>query len=442
MTRPPKHLDAARQYFGADARTQALAPGEVLMAAGETNTRLYLVLRGQLRCTGEDETGHWRELFVLRPGDLAGVNSFFGRPHTSIYSLTAIEEVSLAYIDRANIPGDEKESVDARLVPLVVHALHRRDVQRNDLERMLSVAEFGAGIAHELNNALAVITQSWGWLDHVASRRLLEGRDPAVREAFGAGRAERSPPQASQVRRRTEALVRRYGWPEAFARRWARAGLPDPPRGQDAEDLLEFFEIGEVLRDATTAVSHTRNVLDQMNALARRHEPKTTTFDLVDSVTAGLALVKHLLAMIDVEVVADRAILVSCDRMQIEQVWANLARNAANALREPPAADQPRLVVECDEVAGMARVRVTDNGPGIAPEILPEVFLPRVSSSQGRVSMGMGLGLSLARAIVTANGGVIEARNVSPHGAQLEVRLPLAHAPPDDRVSDQRNGGA
>ncbi len=427
--RPAKHLEAAEEFFGADAPTLVLAPGEVLLTEGQANRRLYLILHGELRCEGRDETGQWRELFVLRAGDLAGVTSFFGRPHTSIYSMTAIGEVSLAYIDRADIPDDEIESVDANLVPLVVHALHRRDVQRSDLERMLGVAEFGAGIAHELNNSLAVITQSWGWLERVASRHLIEGRDPAVVEAFRTGRGERLPPPAAEVRARSRGLVDRFGWPEAFARRWARAGLADPPQGGDPADVLEFFEMGEVLRDATSAVAHTRHVLDQMNALARRPEPRTSTFDVVESVRGGLALVKHLLVGIDVEIAAERPVPVACDRLQIEQVWANLARNAVNALRDAPPAEQPRLVFACDVTAGMGRVRVTDNGPGIAADILPDIFTPRVSSAQGRISVGLGLGLSLARSIVTANGGVIEARNVAPHGAQFEVRLRLASLP-------------
>lgn len=426
--RPAKHLGAADAFFGPDARTRVIGPGEVLMAAGQANTCLYLILHGELRCEGRDETGQWRELFVLRTGDLAGVTSFFGRPHTSVYSLTAIGEVSLAYLDRRDIPAEDRAAVDASLVPLVVHALHRRDVQRSDLERMLGVAEFGAGIAHELNNSLAVITQSWGWLDRVASQHLLEGRPPAIAEAFIAGRADRPSPPAAQVRARTQMLVDRYGWAESFARRWARAGLADPPAGQGAADVLEFFEMGEVLRDATSAVAHTRHVLDQMNALAKRPEPRTSTFDVVESVRSGLALVRHLLVGIEVDVDAPAPVAVACDRLQVEQVWANLARNAVNALRES-GASPPRLVFACAARAGMGRVLVTDNGPGIPAEILPDIFTPRVSSAQGRISMGLGLGLSLARSIVNANGGVIEARNVAPHGAQFEVRLPLASLP-------------
>ncbi|MXP22298.1 cyclic nucleotide-binding domain-containing protein [Gordonia sp. HNM0687] len=441
MSRPEKHLGLAEQFFGDDARTQRLAPGEALMRAGEPNTRLYLVLRGELRCEGEDEQGVWRELFVLRSGDLAGVTSFFGRPHTSVYDMVAMSEVSVAYLDRVEIPPERKESVDASLVPLVVHALHRRDVQRSELERMLGVAQFGAGIAHELNNTLAVALQGWSWLDRVVSQRLLQGRSAEVVDAFTAGRAEHPHPSSAQVRRRARELAGRYGWGESFARRWARAGLPAPEAGQNTADMLEFFEIGEALADATSAIGHTRHVLDQMHALGQRRQQHTSTFDIATSVDAGLGLVRHLLSGVDVEVISEPEILVHCDRLQLDQVWANLARNAANALRAPGLTEPPRLRIECDIATGMARVRMTDNGPGIDPEILPEIFSPQVTDAPGRTSMGLGLGLSLARSVVTAYGGMIGASNVSPHGAQLEVRLPLAQ-PTGDRPAPNPTNGA
>ncbi|GAB89200.1 sensor histidine kinase [Gordonia rhizosphera] len=442
MSRPEKHLDVAAEYFGPDARTQTLAPGEALMRVGQPNTRLYLVLEGELRCEGEDEQGVWRELFVLRSGDLAGVNSFFGRPHVSVYDMVAMGEVSLAYLDRAVIPAERKESVDANLVPLVIHALHRRDMQRSELERMLGVAQFGAGIAHELNNTLTVALQGWSWLDRVVTQRLLQGRSAEVVDAFTAGRAEHPHPSSAQVRQRARELAARHGWSESFARRWARAGLPDPDPGEDSGDMLEFFEIGEALADATSAIGHTRHVLDQMHALGQRRQPHTSTVDVAASVDSGLGLVRHLLSGVDVEMVSQPDVQVRCDRLQLDQVWANLARNAANALRAPGLPEPPRLRVECDVAGGMARVRMTDNGPGISPDILPEIFSPQVTGAPGRTSMGLGLGLSLARSVVTAYGGMIGASNVSPHGAQLEVRLPLAHPAGEHSAPKPTNGAA
>jgi signal transduction histidine kinase len=65
-------------------------------------------------------------------------------------------------------------------------------------------------------------------------------------------------------------------------------------------------------------------------------------------------------------------------------------------------------------------VSVADTGPGIPPEALKTIFEPFFSTKKH----GMGMGLSIARTIVAAHGGVIEAENRN--GAVLRMRLPLA----------------
>jgi len=77
-------------------------------------------------------------------------------------------------------------------------------------------------------------------------------------------------------------------------------------------------------------------------------------------------------------------------------------------------------------------VRVADNGIGIAPDRLPEVFDMFVQLEPGAAAAGgLGLGLTLARAIVRRHGGDIEARSAGRgRGAEFTVRLPLVPAPP------------
>lgn len=89
------------------------------------------------------------------------------------------------------------------------------------------------------------------------------------------------------------------------------------------------------------------------------------------------------------------------DKIQIQQVLVNLIRNAVEAMSGSPvreltvttAADQP----------GFVRVTVSDTGPGVSPEIASQLFTAFVSTKAD----GMGLGLSICRTIVEANGGRI-----------------------------------
>lgn len=120
-----------------------------------------------------------------------------------------------------------------------------------------------------------------------------------------------------------------------------------------------------------------------------------------------------------------------CDSDRLVQVLVNLLRNAVDALRRrPPAlfeADHREVTVSFElstkEQREWVSLAVSDNGPGIDPEILPRLFEPFVSSRLD--SRGTGLGLAVADGIVREHGGVILARN-RPGGAGsvFEVVLP------------------
>jgi two-component system sensor kinase FixL len=89
------------------------------------------------------------------------------------------------------------------------------------------------------------------------------------------------------------------------------------------------------------------------------------------------------------------------DKVQIQQVLINLMRNAVEAMS---ATEARRLVISSmREEPGLARVSIADTGPGIAPEVAKDLFTAFVSTKAD----GMGMGLSICRTIVEANGGQI-----------------------------------
>ena len=114
---------------------------------------------------------------------------------------------------------------------------------------------------------------------------------------------------------------------------------------------------------------------------------------------------------------------VAIDRVRIEQVLTNLVDNA---IRHTPPGGQ--VVVAARETGGSIRVEVTDTGPGIPSEALPHVFdrLYRVDPSRDRGTGGSGLGLTIARQLVEAHGGVIRAESVEGTGSRFGFDLPAA----------------
>jgi two-component system sporulation sensor kinase A len=109
---------------------------------------------------------------------------------------------------------------------------------------------------------------------------------------------------------------------------------------------------------------------------------------------------------------------VQADRVQIRQVWLNLATNALEAM-----GGRGTLRVGWFEgESGHVVVEFVDDGPGIATEDLSRVGQPFFTTKQG----GTGLGLAIAQRIVERHGGMLSLENAAPRGAVVRVTLPGA----------------
>jgi signal transduction histidine kinase len=123
---------------------------------------------------------------------------------------------------------------------------------------------------------------------------------------------------------------------------------------------------------------------------------------------------------------ADRALpVVDVDAERIGQVLANLV---ANALRHTPADGEIRLGARA-EAGGVALV-VADNGEGIPPDVLPRIFERLYRGDHARSQDGdeSGLGLAIAKSLVTAHGGMITVASTVGRGSTFTVHLPAAPA--------------
>jgi len=113
-------------------------------------------------------------------------------------------------------------------------------------------------------------------------------------------------------------------------------------------------------------------------------------------------------------------VVVSADRTRLEQVAANLIDNA---VKYTPAGGRVSVQVESEKP--VALLTVSDNGPGIPPDELPKIWDRLFRGDRSRTERGLGLGLSLVKAIVEAHGGRVEASSAVGQGARFTVRLPL-----------------
>ena len=110
------------------------------------------------------------------------------------------------------------------------------------------------------------------------------------------------------------------------------------------------------------------------------------------------------------------ATTVRADRDRLKQVLLNLALNALQAMP-----DGGELALRATASARTVTLGVSDTGAGIAPELLPRIFEPYVTTK----AQGLGLGLAIARRIVEAHGGRIEAASAPGRGSIFRVSLPV-----------------
>lgn len=120
---------------------------------------------------------------------------------------------------------------------------------------------------------------------------------------------------------------------------------------------------------------------------------------------------------------------VSGDPLRLSQIVLNLL---SNAIRFSPEGGRVTVTLRHDVERKHAELSVRDEGIGIEPQLLPLLFQPftHVTPVHGSETPGLGLGLSLVQALVTAHGGTVEARSEGKNrGAEFIVRLPLVDAP-------------
>ncbi|WP_246281928.1 sensor histidine kinase [Fodinicola acaciae] len=147
-----------------------------------------------------------------------------------------------------------------------------------------------------------------------------------------------------------------------------------------------------------------------------RRQPVDLTQLVVDSVSDAHVAGPDHKWRVDVP---DEPVTVPGDEARLRQVLANLL---ANARTHTPPGTIVNVTVEAD--GGDVRLSVTDDGPGIPPELLPEVFerFARGDSSRSRAAGSTGLGLSIVAAVVSAHKGTV---SVSSHPGHTEFSVQL-----------------
>jgi len=172
-----------------------------------------------------------------------------------------------------------------------------------------------------------------------------------------------------------------------------------------------------LLRSQTDRIARLARDLVQ---IAKPAGVAAVPLQIADPIRAAGALVRAQATTQRVQIslnLADGLPPVRADASQLEQVMLNLLLNAQRALADKGGTIE--VTTSADAGGDWVSVEVSDNGPGIARDVLPHVFTPFFSRAGGS-----GLGLAIAEQIIGAHHGTIEARSREGHGATFTIRLP------------------
>ena len=181
-------------------------------------------------------------------------------------------------------------------------------------------------------------------------------------------------------------------------------------------------ELRDVLIEIEGQSLRAGEIIRALRSFISKDEGAATSFDLADLVQQTLHLIQAEAAEARVLVQIDLAPglpPVRANRVQIAQVIVNLLRNAIEALADHPATDR-RVLLAARRDDGQVRISIEDTGPGIAPGI--SLFSQFETSKPG----GMGLGLSICRSMLAANGGALWYESRPSGGARFVFTLPVS----------------
>jgi two-component system, OmpR family, sensor histidine kinase KdpD len=163
------------------------------------------------------------------------------------------------------------------------------------------------------------------------------------------------------------------------------------------------------------------NILDLAKIRAGALIPRRVRSSIDEIAEAVVARIKPRAGDILIELMFSPTLPeAAVDPVQVDQVLTNLVENA---VRHSPVGGTVR--VHLAQTGDAVRIRVTDEGPGIAPEEREKVFEPFYRGAEAPESAGSGLGLAIVRAIVTAHGGRIWVEETTRGGTAFVVDLPL-----------------
>jgi two-component system, NtrC family, sensor kinase len=303
--------------------------------------------------------------------------------------------VSYRLLNEANRVLESRVEERTRELSGALQQLKESESQLIQTEKMSSLGQMVAGIAHEINTPLAYVKNSLG---------SVAGKLPDVKQLIV----------------ETNKLLKLM-----------EDSSPDPARLQAkyvaVRDLVNHFaeqqalaELGQLANDGLYGIEQISEIVLNLKNFSRLDRSKVSSFNLNEGLDSALILAKHELKHLSVKKHFSDIPAITCSPSQLNQVFLNLINNAAQAIES--GGGEITLATRM-EGADHVAVEIADNGKGIPPEIMSKIFDPFFTTKA--VGKGTGLGLSISYKIIEQHGGSISVDSIVGQGTRFTIVLPL-----------------
>ncbi|MBI4681676.1 MAG: PAS domain S-box protein [Nitrospirae bacterium] len=253
-------------------------------------------------------------------------------------------------------------------------------------EKMASIGQLAAGVAHEINNPMGFITSNLGTLDKYIHKF------------------------TDYIDAQTEALA-------SFESEEVKAKLKDIRKKLKLDYVLE--DIGKLIEESQEGADRVKKIVQNLKTFSRVDQAENKPADINECIESTLNIVwNELKYKTTVEKEYGKLPLLKCYPQQLNQVFMNLLVNAAQAIEK-----QGVIRIKTWNGDGSINISISDTGSGIPEDKLSKIFDPFFTTKP--VGQGTGLGLSITYDIIKKHQGEISVESEVGKGTVFNLRIPV-----------------
>ncbi|RKR83650.1 hypothetical protein BDD43_3862 [Mucilaginibacter gracilis] len=259
-----------------------------------------------------------------------------------------------------------------------------------ETEKMASLGQLTAGIAHEINNPINFV------------RSNIKPLKLDFNDLF-------------ELLEKYEAVEQQEGW---------AALLKEPIEFKQKIDIgFIKKEVTDLLDGIEEGASRTAEIVQSLRAFSRTDEVELKPADINKSILNSLVLLRNTIPYyIQITPVFDKIEPINCYPGKLNQVFMNIIHNSIQAIIEKKKHNKENILIQTKDYTDNITIEITDTGVGMTDEVKQKMFDPFFTTKE--VGEGTGLGLSIVFGIIEKHKGAIDVKSKSGKGTTITIMLP------------------